>query len=177
MGKFALITKGKRATKPVTFPFGEGTATCAVRPLSGSEEALVLSRAREFAVSRGVAEPDVGNELYEFGRWVWTVAIACVDADNPDASYFDSAEEVLEHLDRDRIVLLFELQQRWQDDCSPSLKSLSAAEYKASVVELALAGEDDELPFDRWAPALRRSWVRTTARLLATSLEPRSVSG
>lgn len=173
MGKFALIAKGTRATKVAVVPLrGEPEPTeirCLVRPLNGTEEAGAMEAAIAFAKSRGADDPQPGDQLYEFGLWVHTVVVGCHDESDPAVPYFDSAEQVLEHLDRDRIALLFELQQTWQDECSPRLSHLSPEAFKQSILEIALQGDDAELPFVKWRPVLRESWVRTTARLLASS--------
>jgi hypothetical protein len=172
MGKFHQIANGARATKRVSVPYGSdddgGEIVCLVRPLKGHELASALENARAFAKSRGLEEPKPGAQLYELGLWVHTILLGCRCEEDTEAPYFDSAEQILEHLDPDRIALLYEHQQRWQDECSPRQHQLSEVEYVASVLEMANAGDEAELPFERWAPALRGSWVRTSARLLAS---------
>lgn len=138
-----------------------------VVPLIGEAEAEVLVGARAFAKARGVEAPKPGVELYELGLWVHTLLAACLDPDEPGKAVraFDSVEQILDRgtgLDRDRIAFLFEAQQRHQDACSFRKRGLSTAEYIQAVVEHANAPEDaEELPFERWPPATRRSWVRT----------------
>lgn len=181
MGKFALICKGTRATKVATVALrGDPEPTeirCLIRPLNGAEEAGVLASAIAFAKSRGADDPKPGHQLYEFGLWVHTVVIGCLDETAPNEPYFESAEQVLEHLDRDRIALLFELQQTWQDECSPRLHHLSPEAYKQSILEIALQGDDAENPFEKWSPVLRLSWARFTAGLLLNSNEHKSLFG
>ena len=179
MGKFALIAKGARATKRVTVALDDESTpiACLVRPLSGAEETEALAAARAFAKARGIDEPSPADHLYQFGLWVHTILIGCRDDDATAGPYFDSAEQILEHLDRDRIALLYELQQSWQDECSPRAHALAEKDYVASILEIANAGDDDELPFERWQPGLRRSWVRTSARLLASWSDLKSPFG
>lgn len=176
--KFSQIVKGKRAVKPISFPMSDGVeATCVVRPLLGYEDVEVLEKAREFAIAKGVAEPEDGNPIYERGRWVNTLLLGCCDQEAPEEPYFESADQILSNLGLDHIALVFELHQVWQDECSPRKVSLTGDEYIKSVVEMATAEASDELPFVRWRPALRESWVRTSARLLLTSPELKSQSG
>ena len=181
MGKFALICAGPKAKKRVTVPLRAepepSEIVCFVRPLKGVEDAQVIASAIEFAKSRGVDEPKPGDQLYEFGIWVHTIVLGCLDEEAPHGPYFDSAEQVLEHLDRDRIALLFEHQQTWQDECAPRQRAMSSDAFKQLVLEIALQGDDAEIPFAKLQPVLLKSFVRTMARLLATSNELKSSSG
>lgn len=176
--RFSQLTKGTRAVKRVAFPMLDGTQVeCAVRPLLGVEDVEVIAAARAFAMSHGVAEPTERDDLYQRGKWASTLLKGCVDPDAPDVAFFSSVEEILENLDVDRIALLVEQQQQWQDECSPRLSGMTHDEYVKSVVSIALAGVEEELPFSKWRPSLRESWARSTAALALSSLEPKSGSG
>jgi hypothetical protein len=176
MSRFNSILKGTLARKPITVPmWGGATFTCDVVPLLGGVEAEVLKAAREFAQKRGIAEPRNGDPIYELGIWVHTLLHACKDHETPaeaPAPFFESADEILDHLDRDRIALLFEAQQSWQDHCAPRPRSMDTAEYFKAVIDHAIAPEDaEELPFERFAPILRRGFVHFMARQLYASLQ------
>jgi len=189
MGRFADVALGKRATKPVDLVLDGGTvARVAVRPLNALELGRVVAEARAYSIAemrrarkddtREPPEPREGERLYDLGHMAATLAIACEDPDQPGVRYFDSTDEILLHLDADRIALLYEQQQAWQDACSPRPSRMDAGAFIAMV--MTLAGEDEgsaDSPFELLRPALRLSWARTIARLYASSLTPRSRSG
>lgn len=184
MARFRDVAKGPNARHTVEVALLDGTAwRVDVVPLIGEAEAEVLVGARAFAKARGVEDPKPGVELYELGLWVHTLLAACLDADEParPVRAFDSVEQILDRgtgLDRDRIAFLFEAQQRHQDACSFRKRGLSMAEYVAAVVEHGTAAEDvPELPFERWQPATRRSFVRSMAHQLYTLLGSNSSGG
>jgi hypothetical protein len=175
MSKFSQIARGTRALKVIDLPLPDGvTAKCAVRPLLGSEEAAILTAARAYAKDRGVDDPRDGNPIYELGFWVHTLVHGCVDADDAAAPFFDGGvEQILGALDRDRIALMFEQQQAWQDECSPRVTSMTGDEYVAHILKIASSAEDADVPFDRWRPALLASFLRTTALQLVVALGDR----
>ena len=189
MAKFADIARGTRATRTVDLPLdGDAVAKVLVRPLNGLETGRVVAEARAYAIaevrkarkddSREPPEPKEGERLYDLGYMAATLAVACEDPAAPGTPFFTDAQEILQHLDADRIVLLYEQQQAWQDACAPSPARMDAGAFLAMVV--TLAGEDEgsaDSPFDRLRPALRRSWARTIASLYANSLTPKSRSG
>lgn len=183
MGAFSLIVQGSRARKRVesTTITGQPFA-CDLRAVVGVDDAAIFAEARAFAKARGVAEPKEGEPLYDLGLAVHTLAIACVDSDFPadkPAAFFDGGpSQILEHLDRDRILYLYETLTSWQSTFSPRAASQTWPEYVASVYAIATAEEGSaEDPFVKWAPGLRASWARTSAGLLLSSLAPKSPSG
>lgn len=179
--KFSSLLLGTRATKRVELPIGDARHPLLVRPLTGSEIADVLQRARDFAKARGSTEPKEGDRLYDLGYMVATLVIACADVDNPAAPFFDQGEaQILAALDTDRITLLYEEQQAFQDECAPRPKEMSANQYMQLVLECAAKEADAESPFEKLAPGLRRNFVHTLARqhviLLRDRLQPGSPS-
>lgn len=182
MGAFSLIVQGSRARKRVesTTITGQPFA-CDLRAVVGVDDAAIFAEARAFAKARGVAEPKDGDPLYDLGLAVHTLAIACVDPDSlteaPRVFFDGGASQILEHLDRDRILYLYETLTAWQSTFSPRQQSQSWPEYVASVYVLASEEADADDPFAKWSPALRASWARTTARLLLASHALKSHSG
>lgn len=182
MAKFSQIAKGTRALKQVTFPLldGETQATCSLRPLLGSDDAIVLDEARAFAISHKVADPKDGNPLYEFGKAIAVCLHACVDSEsdpkNPDP-YFESAEQIQAGLDRERIFLLSEWQARHQESVSPRPSSSSAEEYIADIYKIASAAEGEDLPFALWPRSRLESSFLFSANLLVSLLERKSPTG
>ena len=117
------LFRGSRAVQRAKLPLARAQANEAdpgsandaasevgLRFLNGLETAEVLSKAREFAVKRGVSDPREEDELYQYGKAVWTVLLGCVDAENYSVLFFDSEEQVLALLSRDELLLLAELQ-------------------------------------------------------------------
>jgi len=180
MGAFSTIAAGARARKRVEATTIAGdTFACELRPLVGDDDALVLQRAREFAIARGVAEPKEGEPLYELALAVESLAIACVDPDDGSKPFFDGgAAQIRAHLDRDRILYLYETLTTWQASFSPREHKLDWPTFVATVYELATSEEADaDAPFARWPHGTLVSFTRTLARLWWTSLAPKSPSG
>jgi len=168
MARFKDVARGVLARQRFDLALIDGTSWAVdIVPLIGEHEADVLVGARAFAKARGVEEPKRGDELYELGLWVHTLLAACLDPDEPTKPVraFDSIEQMLDRttgLDRDRIAFLFEAQQRHQDACSFRKRGLDIGEFINEVIAHAVKEEDPaELPFEQWAPATRRSFVRT----------------
>ena len=181
MARFSSVVRGALAREPVRCTTVHGTEfACDVRAFSGVDDALLLQRARSYAIEHGIEAPKDGDPLYEQGKWIHTILLGCVDPDSPPGApvpYFDGgAKDVLECLDRDRMAFLVERQARVQDAASFGPRTLSPAECIAAAIEMAEAEEGDELPFERWRPSMQRAYLRFSARLLATLAAPKSGS-
>lgn len=181
--RFGQIVRGTRARRAVTIEGLNDTegnpAPIDVRPLNGTEQAEVLAKARAFALAQGVKEPRDGEPLYELGRQVHTLLLACIDHDSPaDAPrpFFASAEEILEGLDRDRRSYLFEHQESWEDACAPRPSRMDQEDFLRWCSEICAADEGDDVPFVRLRPVLRWSCMRTLAALHVISPSPSSAS-
>jgi hypothetical protein len=181
--KFSLLGLGTAAEHDISIPLvgGDGnpvTIACKVRPLTGAEEANAIEFATDYAKKRGVDEAHAreGTALWDLGYMVKVLHLACLDGESmPRQPFFDGGpEQILAVLPRETIALLFELQQHWQDEVSPSQKRMPAHEMLAKVREWAEA--DDERPFVRLSPGLRWICARSMARLLVTLLEGSSPS-
>jgi hypothetical protein len=182
MSTFSKLARGALARHRVPFTTLDGTeAECDVRPLVGSDEAIVLTEARKFALDRGVADPKDGNPIYEFGTWVHTIRLGCVDPESPpDAPlpFFDGGvSQILENLDPDRIAMLCEQQRCWQDACAPRPAGLGEDAFVAKVLQLATSAEGEDAPFAELRPALLRSFTRTLAGRFVTLVQLKSHSG
>ena len=156
-----------------TYPTEAGVFFVDVRPLTSLEEAEALSKARAFAVERGVKEPREGDPVYDRAVRTFFVAASCVDHESPKEApeAFCTAEDAWK-LDGERIALLYEQQVAWQDEISPRRLTLSEAEYVGYMTALAVAGED--LPFDLVPLATQRACLRISARQLFGSPTPKS---
>lgn len=168
MSRFSKLVKGSKARKPfaLSLPNAVEDVQIALVPLSGADEVETFAQARAFAKSKGIDDPKQGDPIYERAIWASTLLIACIDPESLEAApvpFFDSVEEILGGLDRDRIALLFEAQQAWQDECSPRPGSMSAVEFVDMTFACARAAEGADLPFERLRPVTRRSFVHTLA--------------
>lgn len=157
-------------------PAPEDEVLVDLRVLTGAEESLVLQRAREYAIERGVEAPKDGDPLYEVGKMAETLALGCIDHDSPEAApenFFASAKEVLDEMDSDRIAYLFARWELWQGECSPQVGTLTQEQYYATLVQMAVS--DDDRPFAALRPATQWALLRTTAVLLLRQPEARSL--
>ncbi len=180
--KFSAIIKGAADVRPIelALPGVAEPIRLGVRPLSAWDESDAIEKARAFAVARGLPSPTQDDELYVFGVWIYTLALTCVSLDGEDKGepFFESADEILKGLDRDRISYLFEQQQRVQEDHGMRKERLSPDQMLAAVHELVQKEVGDPtLPFWKWGPSLRASFMRLLAVLLWNSQSDKSQLG
>jgi hypothetical protein len=181
--RFAAIQKGTRARKTVTIegiedPDGK-PVPIDVRPLNGIEQGEALSKARAYAIEKGVKEPRDGEPIYELGKQVHTLLVGCIETDSPQDSprpFFASAQEILE-LTRDQRCFLYEHQEMWEDWCAPRPSRLTDTELQKLATEMCAADEGDDSPFLRLRPVLRWSLLRTLALLHLISPAVKSEHG
>lgn len=191
MATFGTIVRGPRARHRAVLPLAgaivnsetgqfEGDVVeldvCGLNPIEKSD---VATRARAFAKERGILEPRDGDELYDWGKMLHTLVIACVDKESPEDNpkpFFEGGFEQL-HTTKlvgpEHIAFLYEQQQLWQDECSPGLKNMSTEEFLAAVVKTA--GGDMSF-FVNARPGMRWSFTRTLAALHLNSLTAKSPS-
>ncbi len=182
--RFSQIAKGTRAERPVEIELGGETLKFAVRPLIASEEGDVAAGARTYAESKGVKNPTPGDALYDLGLAMHTIALGCVDLESPAdkrAPYFDGGvAQILDSdvLGRDAIAYVYEIQQRWQDECAPRKLAMAPDEFAAAVV--VIGGEDkarSQLFFGQLRPGMQWHFTHFLASLWLNSPTPRSGSG
>jgi hypothetical protein len=188
--KFEQITKGKRAVRVIDLPLmsepdpsgAPRTVRVALRVLTSAETTETVAFGLAYAQKHGSTAPKAGDPLYETGVRVKTLLLACLDPDNPDpdsedARFFSSEEQIeaSPEIGRDGIWLLYQLQEAWQDACSPQPAKMGLGEYYREV-EL-LAKSDDPFYLERFRPALRASFARSMASQLWTLLASSLISG
>jgi hypothetical protein len=177
--RYSAIVRGTRETHPYEFALADGTiAKCAFRALLGRELASVLTDAKAFASARNAPEQSDDNPIYQLGIWVYTLVLGCVDVESADqAPFFDEGADQVLTLDVDRIALLYERQQAWQDDCAPLPKRMSGEEYMRKLLEVAASEEGDDAPFEKLPRVLLESFARTTAKQLVSLVPHKLDSG
>jgi hypothetical protein len=169
----------ERAAQPgQAAPIAPGaTVKVDLRVLSGEEEAVVLDKARKFAIGRGVKVPRDGEPIYDLAVMIETLALACVDSESPEeapALFFESSREILDGMDRERIVYVYTVWETWQEECSPQAKTMPPEEFFDIVVRAA-DSEDPTDPFCRLRPGMQWICFRTMASLLISLLPLKSL--
>jgi len=173
----ATLALGTEAERPIELPRpGRDPFLTIARPISGTQESLVLEAARAYAKAKGVELPREGEPLYDLAVMAHTIAIACVDPDSDpkdrEPSFDGGAQQILDNLGPEEIAYLYERQQLWQDELSPTVSRMSTTELMG--VALKLTEAKDDAPFSRLRPVLRLILLRTMAGLLFSSPEFRS---
>lgn len=190
MPRFADVAHGTRSTKPVklSLPGSADPVDVLVRPLNGLELGRVDAMARAYAVgeikrarapddARPIPEPREGDRLYDLGNCAATLLLGCLDAADPTRPFFADVEEILGGLGPEWIVLLYEEQQAFQDECAPRPDKGNGAAFMAVVMgEAALEEGAPGGPFSRLRPTTQQIFFRILAKQHVTSLLHRSPS-
>jgi hypothetical protein len=169
--KFSEAPVEPPRTAPATIAtVGGAEMPCKVRHLMAEQEAAVLVDARAFAKARGAEDPRPDDPLYLFGMMVSTVLRGYVDADAPPdrlEPFFDGGvEQILRHLDQDRIAYLWAVQGAFQDKCSGRAVALTDAEVLARVHAIAASDSTDPGPFADLRPFQQQQLMRAMAKLI-----------
>lgn len=174
--KFSEVKQGTRSERPVTLEHRGVTHRFALRPMTGDEEGLALSRATAYAQGQHAIEAKPGNPLFDLGYMANVLAITSVDEDSPPEArqpYFDGgASQILAELGSEDIAYLHARQELFQQECSPTRSRMSGAELTAELVRIVEA--EDDRPFSRLRPYAQWTLLRTTGALLLNSPEGRS---
>lgn len=177
MSRFRDIVRGARVREPVSFPVqgAETDATADLRVLLADEEIEAVSRARAFAMSKGLANPREGDAIYDLALMVETILLAALEVGS-DARFFDAAEDV-RALDRDTIQYVYQRHSIMSDRCSPRLLKMSPEEFVAGIAVLASEDSESVRFFERLGSGLQWIYTRTLARQAVISQTLRSDSG
>jgi hypothetical protein len=169
--KFSKAPIEPPRTAPATIATVGGVEVgCSVRHLMADQETAILVDARAFAKARGVEDPKPDDPLYLVGMMVSTVLRGYVDGDAPQGElepFFDGGvDQVLRHLDQDRIAYLWAAQCAFQDACSGRVVKLTDAEVLARVHGIASADPNDPAPFADLRPFQQHQLMRAMAKLI-----------
>ena len=192
--KFSSIVKGIKDVRPVeiTLPGADVPMVVGLRALTAWEESDITAKAMAFAKAKGVDKPDERDYQFVLGCWANTLLVSCVAFEDLSIDVgggepvtfkkgepmFANVDEILQGLDRDRISYLYEMQQRIQEDHGLRKERLSQEEMLAAVAQIATSevGEAN-LPFWKWGPSLRASFMHFLASMLYFSRQDKSLSG
>lgn len=165
--KFRDLEKGMLGGRLEDFELpGGAVVKVRVVPLLAGRDREIESGAAEYARAQG-AEVKPGEPTYERGVYAHTILRSVLDPDDGQP-FFASVAEMLDPatgLDRDRLAMLFELQQIAQADFAPRAGKLTNAEFFSLLERTAEAPEGTDLPFERLPRGTQRSFVRGMARL------------
>ena len=191
MGSFSSLAKGMRTRKRVQLPLPGAhvdsetgkwvgpTVDLDVRPLRNDEHAAVLAGARAYAIEHGIAEPTDGDELYQQGKILHTIAIAYLDVDSTDGDpkpFFDGGvKQIVESdlLTPEVLGYLCMQQELVQDEANPLLKGIAPQDFVNAVMQVAGGGLDF---FVNSRPGTLWSFMRTLASLHLSARTPSAQS-
>lgn len=176
--KFCDLEKGSLGGRTLDFEFPGRAVSIRVIPfLGGQNDAEIEAGAGAYVVAENkrrkaetpdaplaVAQPK--DPTYERGIYAHTVLRGVLDPEDGQR-FFASVEEILDRdhgLDRDRLAMLFELQQQAQADFAPRGARLSNDRYFQWLEQTAEAGEGTDLPFESSPRATQRLYHRGIAR-------------
>jgi len=167
--KFSEIAEGISAESPVKVLAKGKEIPARVRPLSAMEETDAVSSAIAFSRKKG-AEPKAGQPIYESALAAATVAMATLDDESPEGKrepFFDGGMDAALELDTDALAILFEQQQAFQEEKSPSFRAMSTNDLFRLLKEVV--EKDDPFFYRRISPATRWNLQRITGALLRSA--------
>lgn len=157
MGKFNAVMRGKKYRREVEL---DGQKFF-VRPLSALESGECLETAARAAKKAGVDDPKDGNPIYDLHYMVALVFRA--SEDESTEPFFASEEQILQHLDADRLAYVHEYVELVRDDASVQKIAMTTEELEALAT--LLGGSDAGAPFYfRLRPLARLSFTHFLAR-------------
>lgn len=180
--KFAALVKGQADVRPteLMLPGHENPIVIGQRPISAWEEKDAIDRALVMFDPTGKSKPAPEDPRYVMCIWAQTLVLACqcMDGDDKGQPFFSDAIEILQGLDRDRVSYLYEMQQRIQEDHGMRKERLSPEEMMAATHQIVTSevGADD-LPFWKWGPSARASYMHFLASMCFHSAPDRSPFG
>ena len=165
----------------ILLPEVESPVPVYIRPVSALQE----SDARRFALTEakrnGTSDPKDGDPVYDTALWSAIVAASYFDSDEKRGNgasrpaFFDKGAAQVRELPTDTIAYLFQRQQAWQEEISPTFKAKSVGEMIAAA--RSLAEEDGDVFFYRCSPFTQTALARFMAGLLTTSDGARLLDG
>lgn len=175
--KLRDVVRGKLKTEDLTFSLLDGTeVTVSLRLLDVDDDAAILEYAEAEAREKK-AEPKPGSPIYDYAKARAITLHCCLEQGGSDPikdRFFESVAQMKGVLDSDRIGLIVEAQERLQDSVGARPSKMGPDEFFKAVVDTARRDLGEELPFESWAPVLRRSFVHSICALYMNLLQDRS---
>jgi hypothetical protein len=192
--KFSALVKGQADVRPVELmlPGHENPIVIGQRPISAWEEKDAIDKALAMFDPKGLSKPAPDDPRYVMCIWACTLVLSCQAYEDHSFTandgtiitykkgeqFFADANEILQELDRDRVSYLYEMQQRIQEDHGMRKERLSPEEMMAATHQIVTSevGADD-LPFWKWGPSARASYMHFLASALFQSALDKSPYG
>ena len=169
--KFRDLERGPAQGRTEDFDRGGRVDKVRVIPLLANRDREIEAGAAAYVLAENKRFPDAppalikpGDPTYERGIYAVTILLSVLDPEDGQP-YFASVEEIVTGLDRDRLAMLFELQQQAQADFAPRAGTLTNAQFFEWLEKTAEAPEGTDLPFESSPRAMRRAFARGMARL------------
>lgn len=183
MPKFSSLPRVTGASEKPTkilLPGIEGEIAVVLTTVSAIDEASAIGFALADARAKGSHEPADGDPLYDAAYWAAIVAKGLGDADAAPSGdkrqpFFDGGPEQVRTLPTETIAYLFQLQQHWQEEASPTFKAKTAEELVRAVRRIH--EKNGEVFFSRCSPSMQMRCALFMAGLLATSPDSKLPSG
>jgi hypothetical protein len=180
--KFQELALGFEARRKVDLPLLNGTVVAVdVVAVPTFEIIDIESDACKFAEKKGVVNPKPGQPIYDRALHMYTVLRTCLDHDvrEKQERFFESLDQIGNHLDPDRVAFLYHHQRAWQEKISPlGYGDLSPEKFIEMGLSMAYGGEEDfSLPFDNSPRRTQLSFVRQLARAYFGLLSHKSTAG
>jgi hypothetical protein len=191
MGKFADLKKADSRQVIIDFPYDDQEIKVCLKVLPIMDDLMSMANAREYAVSKGVKNPDESNadfKLREMADIVYRCTYEC-ERDGVDEAgvtkwrstnrrFFENADEIIENLDQDLLHYLHEYFQNF--------KSLTSKTQEFNIdnivrISAVLGGEGDAKSKADFFSALPRhvvfNYLLFSAKALLNSPLARSKDG
>lgn len=144
--------------------------------LSASESVDAMTFARTFASERGVSDPKEGDELYDMGLRIATLARVMVDSESPQEEpepYFAGGEsEMFEALDDDQAEYLFAIWENHKLKHAVRRTKLETGDL-VDVIDAMVSDNDERAiaEFSCLRPGMQFQAFRTMCRLWNAAVE------
>lgn len=149
--------------------------TCDLGIMTGAQEEAAVAAAGKRSKELGGSDSE--NDLgFQFAFAVEALLVSAIDPESPTDKperFFESADQIRDSLDRERILYLSAMQRAFQERISPRTKSMTMFEYYEEIGRLMAAEEAgaslDEIPFWTWPRNTQTSFLATLVSQLRSS--------
>lgn len=173
MAKARDIILGAPKRRPCSVTAIDGTTrlTFALVLLSSTDTAAIAAGARDYARSKGVADPKPDDALLLRGKHAHTLLRACIDPDITDHAepFWEGVDQIERMLDDAAQVYVVQEQNDFQDEYAPIVDGCTPeqlVQLQAACMEEFRRGGDPERPFVGLPSRVLRSF---SAQLVAQS--------